>query len=61
MTTKNKGGRPAENGVTMKCYSTSLTPMERRRCGALAKAEGLTYSAWARKTLIAKIPACKSS
>ncbi len=59
MKTKNKAGRRAENGVKMKCYSTSLTPMERRRCGALAKAEGLTYSAWSRKTLIAKIPPCK--
>ena len=57
---KRRTGRPVEHGVRMNCHSTSLTPMERRRCGALAKAEGLSYSAWSRKILIAKI-ACKSS
>lgn len=57
MAKKNKGGRPTENGVKMKCYSTSLTPMERRRLGALARSAGLTFSAWSRRVLIANLSA----
>ena len=48
---KRKGRKP-ENGVRMRQVSLCLTPGERRKLGARAKRDGLSFSSWSRRALL---------